>query len=542
MTLEQLKRKMAEAESPRLEFKEARTTFAADDMLRYLCALSNEGGGHLVFGVTDRQPRRIVGTRAFLDFNAHIRNWQQSIGRFIQPFELFEESDLFGERLRVLVLLVEKRAPGGYVTYKGIPYVRHGESLTTMSPEQMRQCVMETVDMSAEVLPGTSLDDIDPDALAAFRAGVVAKTPTTEQKKRYEGIDPLSLLRTLGLSEPDGTLTRAALLLLGREEVIGRRMAQAEIIFERRSTPTAIRYEVRHAVRRPLLLGLDKLVETIMPYARLEPIEVQTGTRVVQRPRYPERSVREALLNAVAHRDYALGDSVRVDMSPEAFVVTSPGPFPADVTPENVAERSYWRNRLLAEALEKCGLIERSGQGVDLMMLAAVQRAQPLPLFEQPEHRHVRVSLFGRSDEGFLQFTRQVASETWDRLSVEDFRTLDAMRRQLPATSMEPESVQHLIDLDLVQRTTGGHLRPADRWLRALEETEQRRLGPEGLNDRIVEALRQNEPAGLSMKEIASRFPDQTRYQLRQLLNAMREERVELRGQRGGARWHAINA
>lgn len=305
------------------------------------CALSNEGGGHLVFGVTDRQPREVVGSQAFLDFNAHLRNWQQSIGRYIEAYELFEDSDLFAERRRVLALRVAGREQGGYVTYKGVPYVRDGESLTTMSSEQMRQCVMESVDLSAESLPDTSLDDVDPEALAAFRAGVVAKSLSEEQKKRYDGMEPADLLHTFQLAEADGALTRAALLLVGREEVIGRRMPQAEIIFERRSTPTAIRYEVRHTVRRPLLLGLDELVEVIMPYARLEPIEVQTGTRVVQRPRYPERSVREALLNAVAHRDYTLGDSVRVDMSPEAFVVTSPGPFPADVTPENVAERSY---------------------------------------------------------------------------------------------------------------------------------------------------------------------------------------------------------
>ncbi len=116
------------------------------------------------------------------------------------------------------------------------------------------------------------------------------------------------------------------------------------------------------------------------------------------------------------------------------------------------------------------------------------------------------------------------------------------MRRQLPVTGMEPESVQRLIDLGLVQRTAGGRLRPAEQWLHALEEAEQRRLGPEGLNDRIIRALRQNEPAGLSMKEIEARFPDQTRYQLRKLLNDMRGERVELRGQRGGARWHVAGA
>jgi ATP-dependent DNA helicase RecG len=411
-----------------------------------------------------------------------------------------------------------------------------------MSPDQMRQFALESVDVSAGLVEGTSLADIDSEAMQAFREGVVAKAPAESLKRRYAGLPDLELLRTLRLCTPEGVLTHAALLLVGREDVLGREIPQAEIIFERRRTPTTIKYEVRHTVRRALLLSLDELMEVIMPYARLEPIEVRTGTRVTQLPRYAERSVREALLNAAAHRDYTLGDSVRVDMSPETFVTTSPGPFPADVTPENVAERSYWRNRLLAESLEKSGQIERSGQGVDLMMLASVQRAQPLPTFEQPEHRRVRVTLFGRSSESFLGFTQQVDQSVWDRLTIEDFRTLDATRRQAPVSGMDPVSVQRLIDLGLVQRAAGGHLRPGDRWLASLKEPEQRRLSLEGLKDRVAEAVKQNEPAGLSMRELEARFPDQSRYQLRQLLQEMRGVRVELRGKGRGARWHGLGA
>ena len=540
MTLDDIRRLIAEPETPHVEFKEARQSFSTPKMLRYLCAFANEGGGLIAFGVTDKHPRRIVGSQAFSDVHSEVHNWRQTLGREITVYEIDGEPDLFSDdKSRVLVLRVEGRAPGEWVTYEKTAWVRDGESLVPMSPSRLREISLESTDMSARLVPESSFDDVDPHALMAFRIGLVARAMTDATKRRFDAQEPSELLQGLGLMTTDGTLTMAALVLVGRSEAIQRWLAQAEVIFEKRKLPTSIRYEARHPIREPLLLGLDALVSAIMPYARLDPIEIQDGTSVVQLPRYPERSVREAILNAVAHRDYTSDESVYVDLSSEQFVVTSPGAFPGDVTPENVAEKRFPRNRLLAESLEKCGRIERSGQGVDLMMLAALRLAQPLPAFEEPEGRRVRVTLTGRSDSDFLEFTSQVNGAVWEGLGIEDFRTLDAMRRRVPTGNMKPGSVQRLIDLGLAQRTEGGHLRPADQWLEPMAVAKQRRLTLDGLKDRIVRVLLQNEPAGLSIGELGARFPDQTREQLRRLLNAMRGTRVEMRGKRGGARWHS---
>lgn len=405
MTLDDVRRLITEPETPQVEFKEARQSFKTVELLKYLCAFANEGGGCIVLGVTDRAPREIVGSQAFQDIHAEIHNWKQTLGRHIEAFELRDSAELFDDGRRVLVVQIEGRASGECVTYKGMAYVRDGESLVPMTTAHMRAIALENVDVSARLLPDSSPDDVDSEALQAFRDGLVARAATDAARRRYQALPAADLLRDLALTAPDGTLTVAALLLVGRASALQRQLAQAEVIFEKRKLPTSIRYEVRHTVREPLLLGLDELVSAVMPYARLNPIEVQEGTRVTQLARYPERSVREAILNAVAHRDYTSDESVFVDLSEAAFVVTSPGAFPGDVTPTNVADKRVPRNRLLAESLEKCGQIERSGQGVDLMMLAAVRLGQPLPDFEEPEGRRVCVTLTGRSDPAFFGFT-----------------------------------------------------------------------------------------------------------------------------------------
>ena len=64
-TLEELDAWLSEPEAERLEFKEAKSNFHFETLAKYCAALANEGGGKIIFGVTDRRPRRVVGSSAF---------------------------------------------------------------------------------------------------------------------------------------------------------------------------------------------------------------------------------------------------------------------------------------------------------------------------------------------------------------------------------------------------------------------------------------------------------------------------------------------
>ena len=99
----------------------------------------------------------------------------------------------------------------------------------------------------------------------------------------------------------------------------------------------------------------------------------QDGFFVREIPTFHERVVREAVLNAVCHRDYRLHGSTFVRQFPIKLEVVSPGGFPPGITEENILSRHLPRNRRLAEALTKCGLVERAGQGVDYMFKESIQ-------------------------------------------------------------------------------------------------------------------------------------------------------------------------
>ena len=127
VTLKDLDRWLiAPAETEQLEFKEARQQFDTDKLMRYCVALANEGGGHLVLGVTNKPPRRVVGSQAYASISEinHIKNRITSTLKIrVEVVELAHSDG------RVLVFCVSSRPLGLPLDYEGTYLMRAGESL-----------------------------------------------------------------------------------------------------------------------------------------------------------------------------------------------------------------------------------------------------------------------------------------------------------------------------------------------------------------------------------------------------------------------------
>src|SRR5262249_27966034 len=157
-----------------------------------------------------------------------------------------------------------------------------------------------------------------------------------------------------------------ALLMFGTREALGRyQLAHAEVIFEYRSQEASGPPAQREEFRQGFLPTLDALWSLVNLRNDIQPF--QDGLVVLGIPTFNELAVREPILNAVVHRDYRQGGSVFVRQFPRRLEITSPGGFPPGITTENVLWKQNPRNRRIAEAVAKCGLVERSGQGMNLM-------------------------------------------------------------------------------------------------------------------------------------------------------------------------------
>jgi len=534
-TPEQLLQWLAEPEGTRLEFKEAKSRYDFDKLLQYCVALANEGGGKIVLGVTDRRPRRVVGTTAFDEPGRTEAGLHQRLAHRIPVEELRLPEG------RVLVVHVPSRLPGTAWEIGGRYLKRAGDELADLGGVELKAIFAETgPDFSAEVCPAALLSDLSPAAIATFRARWAQKT-RDERKAGWSDAETLTNAELL----VDGGVTYAALILFGTRPALGRHLAQAELVFEYRSSEASGPAAQREDFREGFFAWHDALWTLINLRNEREPY--RDGLFVMDVPTFDEVQVREALLNAVAHRDYRLGGSVFVRQFAQRLEVVSPGGFPPGITPANVLDQQSPRNRRLAEALARCGLIERSGQGMNLMFERAIRQGKPLPDFTGTSAHEVRLCLNGLvSDPAFVRFMERLGEETLRGFSTHDFLVLDHLHREQPLTDALRARLPRLVEMGAVEsnggRGKGARYMLARRLYEALgaKGVYTRKKGLDrGTNKALLLQHIQNNPAqGSKMKEFIQVLPALPRSQIQVLLRELAaEQAAHIIGIKNGARW-----
>ena len=158
VTIDQLHHWMKSREHERLEFKEAKSGYDSDTATKYCCALANEGGGHLVLGLTDKLPRSIVGSHAFT-------NLEDIKSKLIQRLQLrIDVDELLTDKGRVLVFSVPSRPIGVPIQYNKIYWMRRGEELVAMTSDMLKRIFNEgEPDFSALVCANATFKDLNPE-------------------------------------------------------------------------------------------------------------------------------------------------------------------------------------------------------------------------------------------------------------------------------------------------------------------------------------------------------------------------------------------
>lgn len=441
---EQISLWLAEPEGERIEFKTASNNFHFEKLADYCVALANEGGGKIIFGVTDRRPRTVIGTAAFAEPGRTEAGLYERLSHRIP----IEEAQYTGKR--VLIVHVPSWLPGTAWEHGGHYLRRAGDDLVAIPQNDLHAMFAEAgPDYSAAACDAT-LTELSPLALADFRQRWV-------RQAGKPGILEWSVEELLTNAElrVDGKLNIAALVLFGTRETLGRHLAQAEIVFEYRASEASGPAQDRAEFREGFFLCHDALWQRIN--LRNDRQSYQDGLFRYDIPTFDETAVREALLNAVAHRDYRLGGSIFVRQYARRLEIVSPGGFPPGITAENIVDQQNPRNRRLAEALGRCGLIERSGQGLNLMVEIAIRHSKPLPDFTGSASHEVRLTLEGTvQDAAFVRFLERVGQEHLRSFSTHDFLTLDALRRALTLTPVQRSRLPELIAAGLVERHGRG--------------------------------------------------------------------------------------
>ena len=368
--------------------------------VEYAACLANHLGGVIVFGVKDRVIGRadaITGCRSY-----DLDTFRRSLYQDTRPNLTAEVEELVvPEGTGTLLLVRVPRRPGDTPigTAQGLYKVRVGKSCMPLDPSEWdrRQAAAGTLDWSALPMPDAVQEDsIDPLEVARVRRTIEVLRPQSDLLRLTDD----KLLNGLGVIQR-GALTRAGFLLVGKAERLAELVPQHELIYLHFTGP--MDFDFRLDLKTPLLLALERLSEAIE--ARNPVSILKTGLFHINIPSFPEPVYREALLNALIHRNYLERGQVYVRHYPDHMEVANPGGLVEGITPQNFLHaEARARNRLLAEMLQKVGLVERAGVGRSRLFIPSLQFGKRAPVIEADEHTF-RITLHnGSFDEPLAEF------------------------------------------------------------------------------------------------------------------------------------------
>ncbi|MCC5897168.1 MAG: putative DNA binding domain-containing protein [Phormidium sp. BM_Day4_Bin.17] len=393
-------------ESLTVEFKSDRNKLSDRDLIEAITCLANTEGGELWLGVEDDgTPTGLHSSRSQLNYLVGLVAARTAPSLSVQVEAVTLES-ITVARIQI------PQARGEIATSNGV-YLRR-----RLKPDETPECVpilphdrisrasrFGLTDVSAQPVAESTLQDFDPlerDRLRQCIQSYGGDRPLLE-------LDDEALDGALGFTrrQPDGSRipTLTGLLLIGRETALRELVPTHEFAFQVLAQEAVRFNEFR---RFPLLKALDWLETNFRPYNPEQ--EIQIGLFRVPIPKVDMSAFREAIANALIHRDYHQLGAVHVRLEDEALSVSNPGGLVEGVTLANLlTTEPRPRNLCLADAMKRIGIVERSGRGIDSIYRGLLRFGRPAPDYSDTSNTSVVLHL--ATADADLKFLRLVVEE-----------------------------------------------------------------------------------------------------------------------------------
>lgn len=414
--------------------------------------LANARGGWIVVGVRDKAKTRREAIQGA--GQCDLAGIRRAIYDGTDPHILIEVEELIEVEGRLLLIHVPRGIPP-HTTSDGIAKIRIGKECKPLTGQALARLLASggQRDPTAEMVPSADKKDLDPEAIAALRAQLEHDPKRTELSQLSND----HLLETIGLISSEG-LTLAGLLLAGKMGTLSRLVPQHEVTFIRFKNAT--RYDQRRDLHGPLLLILKEMEQLVSVNNRVKTVQ-ERGFGQLELPDLSWEVAREAVLNAVTHRDYFMRQGVQIALHQNRLEITGPGGFVGGVTPDNILRHPpVHRNELLARAFQSIGLVNRVGLGVDRIFKGLLLLGKDSPRYTSDE-AHVRLTIPLETHAPFALFLAEETRRGHD-LDLDDLLILRAFVR---TSSLDRWSAAKLLQLSeeeaaakLMQLREAGYL------------------------------------------------------------------------------------
>jgi len=345
-----------------------------DALAEHLVAFANSDGGTIVVGLDDKG--RPVGNV----YAEELENVLRAAARMCRPAVVTGWDQLEGPAGPTYAITVP-RSPELHSLADGRVLVRAGNQNRPLGGEEIRHlaATKSSSDFEAEAMASAVRGDLDDAVIAEYLE------KRSQRQRRVITQAPDELLYEIGALTQAGQPTHSGMLLFGRNPQ--QFMPQAGLVFvkfvgtEPRGEDGLAGYGRREEFAGPLARVIEAAWQVI--WGEMSVGAIVKGLERQDIAEYPAFAVREALVNAVCHRDYRLkGRRIEVRMYADRMEVISPGGLPGFITVDNLVEEHFSRNPRLVTGLFQWGYIEELGLGIDRMIEDMVQGGHPPPRFK----------------------------------------------------------------------------------------------------------------------------------------------------------------
>jgi len=439
-----------QAENEIVEFKEAKNNYSFSEIGQYFSALSNEANlkgkpyAWLIFGVNDNH--KIVGTKYRPDRKGLDSLKKELAERVTNKTSFIEIYELQKSEGRVIMFQIPAAPKGIPIEFNGFFYGRTNESLVGLSIEKIDRIrnQVQNKDWSAEIIPNAKIEDLSLIALQRFR-NEAAKSGRVDEDVLNDTTE--HLLQDLQLAdEVSGKLKRAAVLLFHPKPEKFVEGAYVKIGFFQGDDDELAFQDV---VQGSLMEQIDKTMDLLETKYTVFAIFYE-GTSRREKPAFPISAMRESLMNAIAHKDYASGVPIQISVYPDRIVFWNPGHLPQPITVDNIFQKhpSIPHNPCIANALFRCGDIEAWGRGFRKIVRSVLEHKQ-LP----PTVKNI----------GGLMLTYYTDKHTQMKESSTDERILQIVEYVITNKSITNSDVQKILNTS--RQTATRLLGEATPWL-----------------------------------------------------------------------------
>jgi len=352
------------SESQNIEWKES----WRDEYLKWICGFANAKGGKLIVGKKDNG--EVIGVVNLKKLLEDIPNKIQNHLGIICDVNLVEESDK-------ALIEIDVKPYDIAISYQGKYHYRSGSTKQELKGKALNEFLLKKSGRTWDDVVETraTLDDIDPKAIAAFtKAAVISKRmPFVENETSIE-----TILDNLMLRE-NGQIKRSAVLLFSKNPCKFFVNAYVKIGRFGKTDDDLLFQEV---IEGNAFQIADRILEILDKKFLISPISYE-GLYRVEKWEYPYKAVREAIINAIVHRDYS-GAPVQISIYDDQIMIWNEGKLPEGITIEDLKQKHISRpfNPAIAAVFFKGGLIEAWGRGTINIINECITAGLPEPSFE----------------------------------------------------------------------------------------------------------------------------------------------------------------